>query len=241
MATLLTSATHHPYEAPGHDHLGHHERYLKLIEEQDALVADVIDILRKRGQYTNTFLVVVGDHGEGFGDKGVRQHDNNYFEEGLRVPFLLHGPGVKAESSIRNASHLDILPTVLDHLNLRSEGTVGRDLRETEQTPQVFGCFYPDRCLGLVYKNFKIVEIPKANKSFYLDLNDDKEERYRQPLDEKMEVLLRNAKTTIMRRQIEPGKQPPRDAAPLFEGWMCNHRRCRHISRPKGGFFKRIR
>src|SRR6185436_10270471 len=91
---VLTSATHHPYRlpktltAPGTPP----QRYARLVEAEDALLGDILKALDDNKLTGSTIVVALGDHGEGFGDRGVRQHDNNYFEEGLHVPFVIAGP-----------------------------------------------------------------------------------------------------------------------------------------------------
>src|SRR5690606_25752739 len=93
-AVLLTSATHHPYrlstvaearaEAADAPRGTSFERYHRLVEAEDALLGNLVAGLERRGLGQRTIVIAVGDHGEGFGDKGVKQHDTNFFEEGLR-------------------------------------------------------------------------------------------------------------------------------------------------------------
>src|SRR5690606_7505343 len=103
-AVVLTSATHHPYRlsaaaearaaARGAPRDTPFERYHRLVEAEDALLQTIVAGLEQRGLLERTIVVAVGDHGEGFGDKAVKQHDTNFFEEGLRVPWVMAGPGV---------------------------------------------------------------------------------------------------------------------------------------------------
>ena len=105
-ATLLTSAVHHPYQLPSklRSRLAKGDkpletpaqRYARLVEEADRVLGLALDVLRERKLLDNTLILVVGDHGEGFGDRGVLQHDNNYFEEGLRVPAGVGRAGYRA-------------------------------------------------------------------------------------------------------------------------------------------------
>ena len=74
--------------------------------------------LRARG-YTpqNTLFVLVADHGEGLNlpDHHRQQHGRVLYRSLTSVPWILRGPGVAAGHTVDGlASHLDLMPTVLD-------------------------------------------------------------------------------------------------------------------------------
>src|SRR5690606_29204611 len=137
---LLTSATHHTYKLPSSVvkraralHLpteSAEDRYTLLVAAEDALLGQVVNSLRKTGCLENTLIVVGGDHGEGFGAHGVKQHDNNFYEEGLHVPFVMAGPGVEPGEFSGPANMVDLLPTLLGRLGLEPNGEAltGQDL-----------------------------------------------------------------------------------------------------------------
>ena len=77
---------------------------------------------------TSTVFVLLGDHGQGFGEHGRNGHDNAIYEEGLRIPLLIHDPqrykqGTRLEGPV---SQLDILPTVADLLGYNDRGRAVR-------------------------------------------------------------------------------------------------------------------
>lgn len=89
---------------------------------------------REQGLLDNAIVIITSDHGEGLGlrERGYGGH-GGMFEEGLKVPLLVHVTpkarewlkehrGVEAADCVgrRNevVSHVDILPTVLDALDL---------------------------------------------------------------------------------------------------------------------------
>lgn len=63
-------------------------------------------------------LVFFSDHGEEFWDHGSFEHGHTLFDELLRVPLIVRGPGVQAASIDAPVSLLDVTPTVLDLLGL---------------------------------------------------------------------------------------------------------------------------
>src|SRR5207244_4054631 len=72
------------------------------------------------GLADRTIVVLLSDHGEQFGEHGLHGHANSLFDELLHVPLIVRAPGlVKPGLRISNTVGLvDVLPTVLDLLNL---------------------------------------------------------------------------------------------------------------------------
>lgn len=128
LLTLFTSITHHPYMLPGEyteekwrafqTSMGAAEKYSlykKALEYSDQFLRQVIETLREQGLLENSIVVIFGDHGEGFGEKGNFAHSQNPYEEVLRVPVVLYGkdyirPGQEIEGLY---SSMDIVPTIL--------------------------------------------------------------------------------------------------------------------------------
>lgn len=194
-ATLLTSAIHHPYQLPRklRSRLAKErkpletpaQRYARLVEEADRVLGLLLDALRERELLDNTLILVVGDHGEGFGAHGVLQHDNNYFEEGLRVPLVLAGPGITPGRIDHNLSLIDITPTLLAHWKMEivpelRGRLLGRNFLDpgfnTRGLPRFFGCCSFMRCRGFVVDQRKLVYLPWNDKTWVFNLVTDPDE-----------------------------------------------------------------
>ena len=67
-------------------------RYLNTAIYQDRFVSKVFAMLDDLGLADETVVAVVGDHGEGFGEHGLRQHDNTIYDEGVQVPLIIYDP-----------------------------------------------------------------------------------------------------------------------------------------------------
>jgi arylsulfatase A-like enzyme len=90
----------------------------------DTQVGRVMAALKEMGVADNTWIFYSADHGaQGGGGGGGRNQSNPPFtggkgsvsEGGIRVPFIVHGPGVKAGSvSHVRATGMDLLPTLMD-------------------------------------------------------------------------------------------------------------------------------
>jgi arylsulfatase A-like enzyme len=100
------------------------------VRQLDAELQRFFDFLRDRGLFEESLLVLTSDHGEEFLDHGGVLHGSNQFQETLRVPLLIRGPGIPAVR-IRETpvSLVDIVPTVLALLDIPAPADLdGRDL-----------------------------------------------------------------------------------------------------------------
>lgn len=68
----------------------------------------------------NDIVVVYADHGEEFWDHRQFEHGHSLFDELLRVPLIVSGPGLTPSRVDAPVSLLDITPTVLDMLGLEA-------------------------------------------------------------------------------------------------------------------------
>lgn len=84
-------------------------RYAELVTTFDRNVERILTILRDRGVLDRTIVIVFGDNGPGF-PKGKRL----LYDEGVRVPLIIYGPGIEAGLLRRDlVSLLDLAPTTL--------------------------------------------------------------------------------------------------------------------------------
>jgi arylsulfatase A-like enzyme len=83
------------------------------------------------GVRARTLTVVTSDHGEEFGEHGSMEgHQWTLYDEVIRVPLLLRGPGVEAGVVDALVSTLDIAPTLLDLLGVAApDSFAGHSLR----------------------------------------------------------------------------------------------------------------
>ncbi|MEM9696197.1 MAG: sulfatase-like hydrolase/transferase, partial [Myxococcota bacterium] len=58
------------------------------------------------------------DHGEGFGEKKFWRHGVELWEPLVRVPLVVQTPGVRPHRVKARRSHIDLVPTMLEILNL---------------------------------------------------------------------------------------------------------------------------
>lgn len=88
--------------------------YRRLIERFDAALGALLDGLDAAGLTESTIVVVTSDHGDGDGAHRWNQK-TALFEECVRVPLIVNGPGVAPGTRLaRVSASIDILPTLLE-------------------------------------------------------------------------------------------------------------------------------
>lgn len=90
------------------------ERYLAEVAMVDDGLARVLRAIEKSGLENRTFLIVLADHGEAFGEHGANTHGTNLYDEALHVPLIIRGPGVAPRVIDDLVSTMDVGPTILD-------------------------------------------------------------------------------------------------------------------------------
>ncbi len=89
--------------------------YLAFCSYEDALFGQLIDALKKSGQYDDTIIIYTSDHGDYAGAHGLWAKGLPCFREAYRVPFLVRMPGRSDITIVDDrASLCDFAPTVLD-------------------------------------------------------------------------------------------------------------------------------
>ncbi len=91
-----------------------------LYDGESRFADDQIDILIKdiEAKYPNTIIVLMADHGEHLLDHGFVGHGTSCYEEVLRVPFFIKGPGLDPFTIDDNVCTVDLLPTIAALLGL---------------------------------------------------------------------------------------------------------------------------
>jgi len=84
----------------------------------DALLAE----LRRSGRLDDTLIVFASDHGEEFLEHRHIKHCRDVFDVEVKVPLILHVPGVAPRTVPRPVQNLDLVPTLLDYLALPIHG-----------------------------------------------------------------------------------------------------------------------
>lgn len=98
----------------------------------DEILGTLFDHVRDTGIWDDTLILVFSDHGEEFGEHGLYgMHTYSLYNELLRTPLILRGPGVpKGKKVTLPTRNIDIAPTLLYLAGLQPpESFMGENLR----------------------------------------------------------------------------------------------------------------
>ena len=119
-AYLYSTDTHRPYRPHKDFHYGSSisDLYDGEISYLDFHLGRLFDWMEKTGRMDDTIIVIMADHGESLGERGVYKHSSLLYNEQTHVPMIIHMPGLPARSIKDYVSTIDLGPTMLNAVGL---------------------------------------------------------------------------------------------------------------------------
>jgi arylsulfatase A-like enzyme len=221
-------------EAEAIDKLMHTERWDDISDDErtylaalyraevasiDASLANLFQQLQRRGILDHAVVVITADHGEEFREHGMFTHGSSLFEEVVRIPLIISGPGLPSHRVVTDpGSIVDVAPTVLDLLGLPREPRFeGRSLREVLAggdsrdifmellSPSTTGDLRR-HAAGLLHGTLKVLEPPypdqRDRRPKAYDLRDDPHEMRPDPPAIKQEATALEARLAQRRDEL---------------------------------------
>jgi arylsulfatase A-like enzyme len=110
--------------------LAHHRRRLRCLQSVDDLVETIVNALKEVGQLDNTYVVYASDNGFHLGQHRMMEGKDTAYEEDIRVPLSIRGPGIgHGERILGMALMIDLGPTFAAWAGVEPPGFVdGRSL-----------------------------------------------------------------------------------------------------------------
>jgi arylsulfatase A-like enzyme len=100
----------------------------------EVFVRTLVEKLKDLGLYSDSLIILTSDHGEEFFEHGAWLHTHSVYNETINIPLMIKYPGFEhAGTRVKSYSRLiDIMPTILDELNIEHRGVFmdGRSLEE---------------------------------------------------------------------------------------------------------------
>lgn len=105
---------------------GHHDRATKInnydngVIQSDATVEEIFDRLRDKRYLDDAVVVILGDHGEGLGERGPNyySHTLTLYQEVLLIPLLIYDTDDVKYANLEFATQTDVAPTIAARLGL---------------------------------------------------------------------------------------------------------------------------
>ncbi len=117
-----------------------YNRYRNAAHWVDIQLGRIYAGLAERGLLENTIVVITGDHGEEFMEKGAWGHNSAFVEEQTHVPLVVLLPKESPAIVDRLTSHVDIATTLLQRLGAGNDTggwTLGQNLLSTAARPYI--------------------------------------------------------------------------------------------------------
>ena len=152
LAVLWNNQTHYPYyvnrlhrhfelpNVPSQWYRDSLTLYLNAAQETDAVLGELVHQLDVRGLRNETLILVLGDHGEAFGQHGVGGHGTDVFEESIHIPLVMLFPGFSGPLRYDGLfGEVDIAPTIVSLMGFeRPKRWQGIDVFSGERNRRLF-------------------------------------------------------------------------------------------------------
>jgi arylsulfatase len=108
-------------------------RYDASILYLDEYIGELWAYIEKLHLQEKTLLIITADHGDEYSEHGKLFHGHNLYEETIRVPLIFYCSNTLPQGKAINqlVGHIDIMPTILDILNL----SVDKDMKGLSLLP----------------------------------------------------------------------------------------------------------
>ena len=164
------------------------DRYDDKVLQADGIIRQVFDGLAAKHYLDDAMVIVMGDHGEGLGERHWA-HGWDLYNEDIRVPILLYDATTTAAPAatypdLTFGAQVDIAPTILDRLGLPvPESWAGQSLlKPTAQRFTYHQTYFLPNRFAVLYRDgerlFKFIATPQYGKEELYDLRKDAHETH---------------------------------------------------------------
>ena len=148
--TVMTNVGHHDYKTPRRWPMQKfaaaedENSYLNCIAYIDDFLSRLIREFDARGLAESTVFVILGDHGDSFGEHGVRERAMTLYQEVLHIPALIYAPALFPDGGRITGlrQQIDVLPTIAQLLDMKIVGGSMPGTSLLEPVPQDRSIFF---------------------------------------------------------------------------------------------------
>jgi arylsulfatase len=162
------------------------DRYRQEVKRADEAVGELIATLKDRGLWDQSLVVFTSDHGEALGENGRFGHVQTLFDDQIHVPLMIKPPAGAPWDDVRSTlksrrkkvvRHIDLVPTVLDILNLQAlPGQMGTSLMQDKPRMVLSETHKPEAPRDLYScrdDQYKLIYAPAENVFVMFDIQAD--------------------------------------------------------------------
>jgi hypothetical protein len=175
-------AAHYPYDCPNTNPARHDlTDYRLCIQDADVNVANFLASLEKADRLSDTLIVIVGDHGESFGEHGTYVHNSSMYDEEVSVPLIFwSADGRLGHHELEDSRQIDIAPTIADLMGALDTAVPVQGvslLRRDGSQPAFLATFFDGLSAALVDPPYEYIYDQATDKLTAYNLVDDPAER----------------------------------------------------------------
>ena len=107
------------------EHLESIRRYLAFVSYEDSLFGQLVDTVKKKGIYEDTYIIYLSDHGDYVGAHGLWTKGLPCFREAYHICAAIGGKSIKGKRQVEElVSIVDFAPTIMEMAgeNFQCEG-----------------------------------------------------------------------------------------------------------------------
>ncbi len=140
------------------------ERYRQEVHFADSQVGRILDELERGGLLEKSIVIILGDHGEEFGDHGGNYHKSTVYTEVVNVPLIVWIPGLKGKTIKQPVSSMYTFLWLFlqsskpgrEFAEMRVRKHIGPMLRATDDAVIVELVGHDRMMSSLIYEDYKI-------------------------------------------------------------------------------------
>lgn len=191
----------------------HRREYYAIISHMDAQIGRILDALEKTGKAKNTYIFFTADHGLAVGHHGL-MGKQNMFDDSVRVPFIVVGPGVPRGASNATPIYLqDAMPTTLELAGIEKPAYVEFTslmplVRGEKVTPHdaIYGG-YLQLQRSVKQGGYKLILYPKIAKALLYRMDTDPMEMHDLAGQPRSKPIMRRLFARLLKLQDEVGDE----------------------------------
>ena len=140
--------------------------YWNAIAVADAAIGELIELLRNKGVYKDTVILILGDHGESLFDDGFLGHGHALNEIQTRIPLIINRPGLSIEQAV---GQVDVAQLLVEIATDRFDPSRWQDVEQAQF--QLIGSLDTPQLVGQVsWDEIRTILDVRTRKVFFNDL-----------------------------------------------------------------------
>ena len=185
----------------------HRQEYYALITHMDTQIGLIFDALKKQGLDKNTYIFFTADQGLSVGHHGLMGKQNLY-DDSVRVPLIVNGPGIKPGKIDSPVYLQDIMPTTLELAGVKIPPQVQFHsllpaMRGEGGTYKAVYGGYINLQRMVTADGWKMILYPKIQKILLYNLKNDPQEMTDLGQDEKFAGVRKKLFVKLLKLQAE--------------------------------------